>query len=151
MTPAIRHATAADLDALVAIDSMATEHPWSRGQFADSLANHTVLVLEEAGVPRGFLVYSRVLDEVELLNVAVDPAWQGSGHGAALVARLMADNRLQASRIWLEVRASNHRAIALYRRQGFTQRGVRKGYYPVVASGLSERHREDAWIMAYDY
>ena len=147
----IRDARDADLSALVAIDSAAAPFPWSGGQFADSLANHRVLVLEEGGEAAGFLIFNRVLDEAELYSVAVDPARQGRGHGAALVGRLIEVNRSHVERIFLEVRASNQRAIDLYQRLGFTRQGVRKGYYPALSGAAADQSREDAWIMAYVY
>ena len=166
MSATIRDATLADLAALVAIDSAAAPFPWSSGQFADSLVSHRVLVLEEDGEAVGFLIYNRVLDEAELFNVAVDPSRQGRGHGAALVARLIELNRCHASRIFLEVRASNERAIDLYQRMGFIRQGTRKGYYPALqgpalpgsgqpgselTDAAARQSREDAWVMAYAY
>jgi len=150
MSAVIRDATPADLSALVAIDSAVTPFPWSRGQFAESLDNHRVLVLEEEGVAAGFLIFNRVLDEAELFNVVVCHTRQGKGYGAALVARLIELNRSHARSIFLEVRASNQRAIDLYQRMGFTCQGTRKGYYPALP-GAAEQPREDAWIMAYVY
>lgn len=151
MSVIIRDATDADLLTLVDIDSAATPFPWSVGQFAESLANHRVLVSEEGGEVCGFLVFNRVVDEVELLNVAVDPARQGRGHGAALVTRLIELNRSHASQIFLEVRASNQRAIDLYTRLGFSRTGMRKGYYPALPDAGSAQGREDAWIMCHVY
>lgn len=130
---------------MAVVDREATDFPWTAGQFAESLAHHQALALVVAGDLSGFLIYSRVLDEAELLNVAVSPAVQGRGHGALLIERFIADNRGIALRLLLEVRASNQRAIDLYRRYGFTCQGLRKGYYP------ASQGRENAWIMAYEY
>jgi ribosomal-protein-alanine N-acetyltransferase len=141
----IRRATAEDVPGMAAIDREATDFPWTPAQFADSLGHHHTLVLEAAEVLSGFLVYSRVLDEAELLNVAVSPSAQGRGYGALLVEHFIDLNRGAAVRLLLEVRASNRRATDLYQRHGFTRQGVRKGYYP------ARQGREDAWIMAYEY
>jgi [ribosomal protein S18]-alanine N-acetyltransferase len=151
MTAVIRDASPADLPALVALDRVASSSPWSPGQFAESLASHRVLVLEVKGDIVWFMVFSLVLDEAELFSVAVDPSRQGQGYGTALVKRLVDDNRGHASRIFLEVRVSNLRAIELYRRLGFTQQGVRKGYYPASPATAPSQGREDAWIMVYEY
>ena len=145
MALSLRAARRGDAPALAALDAAATDFPWSESQFGESIASHRVAVLEEAGELLGLLVHQRVLDEAELLNVAVAPKVQGQVHGARLINHLMEAHRGQARRLLLEVRASNRRAIDLYGRCGFVRVAVRKGYYP------SAQGREDAWIMAYEY
>ena len=88
-----------------------------------------VLVAQAAGEVRGFLAYQQVLDLATLLDVAVLPDYQGRGLAAALMqAGLAAMRAGGAERCELEVRASNHRAIALYRACQFVEDGVRTGY-----------------------
>ena len=78
----------------------------------------------------GYICYRRMVDEVELLNVAVAPASRRRGFGEALVRVLLREaNELGATRIVLEVRASNTAARSLYARLGFGHLGVRRGYY----------------------
>ncbi len=82
------------------------------------------------------------VDELHLLNLTIAPAGQGSGLGSALLETVLAHARSRGlAQVWLEVRASNARARALYARRGFDEVGLRRGYYP----GL--RGREDAVLM----
>jgi ribosomal-protein-alanine acetyltransferase len=145
VTVSLRAARATDAPALAALDAAASGFPWSESQFAESLASHRVEVVEEGGEVVGFAVHQRVLDEAELLNIAVAPGAQGRGLGGRLLRHLLDAHRGVARRLFLEVRASNGRAIDLYQRHGFVRLGVRKGYYP------GTQGREDAWIMAHDY
>ena len=73
-----------------------------------------------------FLVYRRLVDETEILNLAVSPEVRRRGVATALV-RHLADMHL--GDVLLEVRASNTAARALYRSLGFVEQGLRKGYY----------------------
>jgi ribosomal-protein-alanine N-acetyltransferase len=83
------------------------------------------------------------VDELHLLNLTVAPAWQGRGHGSQLLRIVQEHARARGlGSLWLEVRQSNHRAQALYRRQGFTEVGLRKAYYPAAGA------REDAVVMS---
>lgn len=91
----------------------------------------------------GYALFSTILDEAELLQIAIDPTEQGRGLAAALL-RFSMEHLAQegVTRLMLEVRASNQRAIGLYERLGFEQDSVRKNYYP-TATG-----REDALLMS---
>ena len=83
--------------------------------------------------------------EAHVLNVCVSPAAQGRGHGRRLVRRLLDLARWhRAERVFLEVRPSNPRAIALYHDLGFNEIGRRPGYYP------AGHGREDALVMAIE-
>lgn len=134
----------ADLDAVMVLEKAAYPFPWTRGNFADSLrAGYRAWVCEEQDIIIGYGLMIVTLDEAQLLNIAIDPAWQGRGMGAELLAYLMQDARAcDALRMFLEVRPSNERAIALYQRNGFIRVGRRKDYYP------AEQGREDAIVMA---
>lgn len=91
----------------------------------------------------GFAITQWVLDEATLFNIAVDPAYQRRGLGKKLLNHLI--EQLQQRDIftlWLEVRASNQAAIALYEQTGFNEVSVRRNYYP------AHHGREDALIMA---
>jgi ribosomal-protein-alanine N-acetyltransferase len=135
----------AQLDAVMAIELAAYPFPWTRGNFADSLvAGHLARVLCDGhGEMLGYLVAMAGFEDMHLLNITVAPAWQGRGHARALLALLAAHARQgQAREIWLEVRAGNHRAQALYERLGYARVGVRRGYYPAPAG-----QREDAIVM----
>ncbi|MCL2524758.1 MAG: ribosomal protein S18-alanine N-acetyltransferase [Betaproteobacteria bacterium] len=132
-----------DLDAVAALEASVQKFPWSRGNFADSLlAGHGAWVLRRGGELIGFSVIMRVIDEAHLLNIGVAARYQGCGHGARLLRQAMDNARLAgASRLFLEVRPSNERAVELYRHFGFRQIARRKAYYP-AAEG-----REDALVF----
>lgn len=103
---------------------------WSAAQYGQNLANvesHCALVAEKDGVVVGFLVYRLTAPtEMEVLNLAVDAEARRQGVATALVATLRS---VASGDIFLEVRAGNGSAIALYERVGFAVAGRRKGYY----------------------
>ncbi len=132
-----------DLDTVAALEASLQVFPWSRGNFADSLAvGHSAWVLRVGGDLIGFSVVMTVIDEAHLLNIGVCQRYQGQGYGARLLRHAMENARLNhASKLFLEVRPSNERAVELYRHFGFRQIGLRKGYYPATIG------REDALIF----
>ena len=142
----LRAMASEDLDAVLAVEANAYSFPWTRGNFIDSLtAGYLAQVLvDEAGTLIGYLVAMAGVGEMHLLNITVAPAWQGQGHGQAMLDALEHHCRArQLSKLWLEVRASNHRALALYRRRGFAEVGLRRHYYPAPSG-----QREDAVVMS---
>lgn len=132
-----------DLDAVAALEASLQVFPWSRSNFTDSLAvGHSLWVLRIGGDLVGFSVVMTVLDEAHLLNIGVCKRYQGQGYGARLLRHALENARLNhASKLFLEVRPSNERAVELYRHFGFRQIGLRKGYYPATIG------REDALIF----
>ncbi len=143
---ALRPMTTAQLDAVMAIEVVAYPFPWSRGNFIDSLAaGYPARVLYGTrGELLGYFVAMGGVDEMHLLNITVAPAVQGHGHARTLIDALTALCRVHDAReLWLEVRASNARARAMYLHLGFMQVGVRKGYYPAPFG-----RREDAAVMS---
>lgn len=151
--------TPTDVASVMVIERQAYPFPWSSGNFQDSLkAGYTMQVLKERGVMIGYMVWMRVVDEVHLLNIALSPARQGRGLGSWMMRQLMSQVRAAGiDQILLEVRPSNMLAIRLYRRLGFKEIGVRKGYYPNNVSGAVSHdsnegfaagaQREDAIVM----
>ncbi|HWH82398.1 MAG TPA: ribosomal protein S18-alanine N-acetyltransferase [Burkholderiaceae bacterium] len=138
--------TLAELDAVMAIEAAAYAFPWTRGNFIDSLAaGYPARVLRGArGEWLGYFVAMQGVDEMHLLNLTVAPPAQGRGHARVLIDALIALCRERGARaLWLEVRASNARARAMYVHLGFAQVGVRKGYYPAPLG-----RREDAVVMS---
>jgi len=134
-----------DLDDVLAIENAVYPFPWTRGNFADSLAaGYSAWVCRIGGELVGYAVVMMVLDEAHLLNISVDARRQGMGFGARLLRHAMAIARtLGASAMLLEVRPSNARALQLYRHFGFVSIGVRKAYYPAVEG------REDAQVLTH--
>ena len=125
-----------DLPAVLEIERRAFAQPWSRAFFEKELSTPfaQLTVAVDQSTNRAVLVgYScrwRVTDEVHLLNVAVHQARRGSGVGRTLVEAVIAEGReTRARTMFLEVRAGNIAARRLYRRLGFRDLGVRRGYY----------------------
>jgi len=108
--------------------------PWSPIDFEQLLADRAVVgdglfVGRDRGV-QGFCLSRTVIDEAEILTIAIAPALRGRGY-----ARILLEKHLEAligrrvARVHLEVDESNRAALALYRRFGFTETGRRAGYY----------------------
>ena len=133
----------ADLDAVMAIEPAIYSHPWTRGNFADSLnAGHSAWVLSLHGEIVGYALMMLVLDEAHLLNISVAKPFQKQGWGRVLLEHMIAKAKhYKAANMFLEVRASNISAIALYENMGFNEMSVRRGYYP------AHNGREDAILM----
>jgi [ribosomal protein S18]-alanine N-acetyltransferase len=137
--------TEARLDEVVAIERTAYDHPWSRGNFSDSLqSGYQAQLLGAGGAVIGYFVAMKGVDEVHLLNITVAPALQGQGWGRVLLDALALWSRGQGAQwLWLEVRASNARAQRIYEHHGYRRVGERKGYYPA-----KDGKREDAVVMS---
>jgi ribosomal-protein-alanine N-acetyltransferase len=137
--------TEARLDEVVAIERRAYDHPWTRGNFADSLrSGYQALLLTAGETVLGYFVAMRGVDEVHLLNITVDPQYQGQGWGRVMLDALALWARtVKAQWLWLEVRTSNTRAQQVYDRYGYRRVGERKNYYP------AQHGREDAIVMSY--
>ena len=146
LLPRYRRMTARDLDAVVAIENTIYPHPWTRGNFADSIAaGYHCWIVECAGETAGYAVVMIVPGEAHLLNLSVAAPWQRRGIGREalnFVARLARDYGVE--KILLEVRPSNEAAIALYADSGFSEIALRRSYYP------AGKEREDAVVMQLD-
>jgi ribosomal-protein-alanine N-acetyltransferase len=142
--PRYRRMSPSDLDAVTSIEAAAYPHPWTRGNFSDSLeAGYHCWVLECGGATVGYTVVMIAAGEAHLLNLTVDAPMQGRGLGRDLlnfVLKLARD--YGARRMFLEVRPSNTAARSLYASAGFSEIAVRKDYYPTGA------RREDAVVLA---
>jgi [ribosomal protein S18]-alanine N-acetyltransferase len=132
----IRALTLADLPEMIAIEQASHSHPWSAAQCAEGFtANYFQLAaVTERGLV-GFASLLPVLDEVELLNIAVDPVARGQGHAKALLTAAAAELKSRAQLMHCEVRASNASARGLYESLGFKVSGLRKNYYPIQQAG----------------
>lgn len=121
-----------DLDQVLTIEQACFPRGWNLGHFQAELASErsSCVVAELDGRVAGYLCLTVLLDEAEILDVAVDPVLQRSGIGAALLAWACDEAiRRGAVLLLLEVRATSQPAIALYERFGFKQTGLRKAYY----------------------
>ncbi len=139
----LRPMAEADLPRIERIELASYDHPWSRGNFADSLrAGYSMWVREAEGEIIGYYVMMAAAGEAHLLNLTIAPIWRRHGLGRDLLEHCLGracDHR--AATLFLEVRVSNLAAIALYRGSGFVDLAVRRGYYP------AREGREDALIM----
>jgi ribosomal-protein-alanine N-acetyltransferase len=120
-------------------------HPWTRGNFMDSLdSGYETWVLRNAtGALTGYFLMMFAVDEAHLLNITVHSDMQGQGLGRKLLNKVVGLAREKGMHsILLEARPSNGRALAIYSHYGFSEIGLRKNYYP----GADDT-REDAIVM----
>ncbi len=132
-----------DLDTVMAIEPQIYSHPWTRGNFSDSLnAGHSAWVLVQDNKIIGYALLMIVLDEAHLLNLSIAKTYQKQGLGRYLLEHMLEiSKKYQAVNMFLEVRASNVSALALYENMGFNEMAVRRNYYPATHG------REDAILM----
>ena len=132
-----------ELADVLQIENAIYTHPWTRGNFADSLkAGYQCWTWRAGAELVGYFVVLVAAGEAHLLNLSIAAAHQRGGHGSTLLEEAMRVARARgAAHIFLEVRPSNAGAKALYRRFGFRQVAVRPGYYPAHGG------REDALVL----
>jgi len=127
-----------ELAEVLAIEMASFGTPWTQEMFENELARRDlseafVACLSDAGTPPpvvGYICAWVVGDELHINNLAVDPHWRRRGIARTLLDAVLERGRVRgARRAFLEVRASNVEALALYRRHGFEVAGIRKGYY----------------------
>ena len=148
MLPDMPPMTVADLEQVMAIEADAYAHPWTRGNFVDSLAaGHLArIALDDSGQCIGYFVAMTGVGEMHLLNLTVAAQARRRGRATAMLRALRGESRARGARVMLlEVRQGNFAARRLYERFGFVQVGLRPSYYP-DASG----QREDAVVMSLD-
>ena len=145
--PALRRPmVVTDLDTVLAIEAQCYSHPWTRGNFIDSLAAGYLaeLRLSAGGECIGYWVAMPGVEEMHLLNLSVAPCHQRQGHAQAMLQDLVQHALVRGDRqLWLEVRIGNTAARTLYRRAGFIESGLRRNYYPAAGG-----RREDAVLMS---
>jgi len=128
----VRVAQRDDVAAIVALERVSFNNPWSEESFHAFLARETarVLVAVRGETVVGYAIIAWVLDEAELANIAVAPAERGQGIGAQLLDRGLADlTALGVHAVYLEVRAANAVAQRLYASRCFVPVGRRARYY----------------------
>ena len=143
---AYRRMTEADIEDVIAIESVVHAHPWTEGNFNDSLAaGYECWIAERGPQVAAYGVLMIAAGEGHLLNLSVAGQCQRKGLGTDFTRFFIKLARdYGAERIYLEVRPSNTAARALYAGKGFAEAGTRPDYYP-AAEG-----REDALIMELD-
>lgn len=136
----------ADLDRVAAIEKDLYTHPWTRGNFADSLvAGHSCWVVDSDVALIAYGVLMVGVGEAHLLNISVSRDAQGRGLGGRLLEFFEGRSReFGAHAMLLEVRRSNDPARRLYAKAGFHELAVRRNYYPATNG------REDAILMGKD-
>ena len=141
-----------DLPHLSQIHATGFSRQWTDGEFEALLSNdhYTCLTAKKAGLankpPLGFLILKTVLDETEVISIAVSPKMQNRGIANLLMQAGL--RQMQADRIksvFLEVDEANEYALKLYQKLGFKTESIRKGYYK--NPGEDEASRSDALVM----
>ena len=128
------------IEELARLERECFSSPWSEKMLAEELTNSCAnfYVWEDAGKVCGYVGLHKILDEGYMTNVAVFPEFRRRGIARKLLEHLFATHE-DLSFITLEVRISNHGAIALYESMGFEQVAVRPNYYT--------KPEEDALLM----
>ena len=136
-TSIVTRAEMADASLLANIHQRAFARPWTASEFQSLMQDKAVscFVVRRSNYRIkdriiGFVLVRVVLDEGEILTIAVDPDYHKTGAGEQLMTELM--RKLYADRVaklFLEVDAGNHPALCLYNKLGFKKVGERKGYY----------------------
>lgn len=136
----------ADIDDVMALERLCFRTRWTREQFLLGLERgaYRIQGFRVRGELVAYVAYSLIAGEMEIMNIATHPRHRRRGLAARLLGAAISCCRgRQARECFLEVRRSNHAAIDLYRKFGFTQVGVRKDYYP-------DNH-EDALLFRLDF
>ncbi|WP_049628858.1 ribosomal protein S18-alanine N-acetyltransferase [Cellvibrio sp. pealriver] len=132
-----------DIPQIMTLERSAHSHPWRQSSFEDCLnGRQKCWLAEHKGVLVGYVVVTHGGGDAELLNISVSPAFQRKGIGRCLLKLAVECVKEKADMLFLEVRVSNRKAIALYEKEDFFEVGQRKNYYPTVNG------HEDALLMA---
>ena len=138
----VRDALREDVPRIAQIEKSCFSTPWSEQAFYSQIEVDSVFaVLTVEGETVGYaIIDTQILPESELFNIVVLPEYRGKGFSKILLEHVLEKARQRgAETVLLEVRASNAAAIGLYKKYGFTQNGIRKGYY--------SHPKEDAVLM----
>jgi len=141
--PHIRQMGEVDLHEVMVIEPAIYTHPWTHGNFLDSIgAGYDCRVVEVAGELVGYGVQMISVRESHLLNLSIVEKWQGLGYGRSLLMHFLdVARQSDVLQIVLEVRPSNEVGRHLYASMGFCEIAVRSGYYP------APHGREDAILL----
>ena len=128
------------------LEKLCFSDPWSEKSIASELSNKLALwlVAVDGDSVAGYVGSQTVIDETDMMNIAVHPDIRRKGIGEMLVFRLVEElDSMGSHALMLEVRASNVPAISLYEKLGFKQAGLRKNYY--------RNPKEDALILRKEW
>ena len=146
MNVAIRRMTLEDVPAVHEIDTLSFSLPWPERSFQFEMTGNPVSrgwVAESGGRIAAMLVLWLIVDEAHIATIATHPEFRRQGIGELLMKRALLSARIEgAARAFLEVRAGNVGALALYKKYGFIVAGVRLHYY--------KDNNEDAILMNLD-
>ena len=126
---------------ILEIENQSFQVPWSRDGFRDLISNpsFTSIGIFIDGILVGYVFYYLVMDELHVMNVAVDPMHRKKGLGTTLLDKVHQEGRKYAIKVaYLEVRETNETAQKLYEKMGYQKQGRRIGYYA---------NKEDALLM----
>jgi [ribosomal protein S18]-alanine N-acetyltransferase len=145
-TDVIREMHLEDINRIILIEREIFLFPWSVMNFADSIkAGYHCRVIDQEDTLIGYGIMMMGPDEAHILTLGISAQWQHQGWGGELLKHLIyLAKQSNAFSVILDVRESNISAINLYRRLGFKQIAIRKGYYPAMCG------REDALVMRLD-
>lgn len=120
-----------DMSAVATLEACCFSTPWQEEQLLAALKqpHFTVYGLKRQARLVAYISLSRVADEVEVLNIATLPEERRQGHARLLLRHVLEWAAVPGGRAFLEVRAGNLPALALYRSLGFKQVGIRRTYY----------------------
>ena len=135
-----------DIPKVLTIERQMYSYPWSEGIFKDCLKiGYSNWAFIKDGQFVGYVILSVAVGEAHILNICLDPAYQGKGLGRQFLKEvLIIAKKKNANSVFLEVRPSNTVAVQLYKAAGFKKIGKRKNYYP-AADG-----KEDALVLSLD-
>lgn len=137
---------ASELEELIELESLCFDYHWTPEQFLMGLERgiYEILGVRSGEQLAGYIAFSLIGEEMEILNLAVHPDFRGRGLGTALLERafvICIKKGIKTS--FLDVKVSNAPAIGLYKKFGYVRIGVRKKYYPDT--------KEDALLYRYDF
>ncbi len=142
----IERMAAAHVAQVAQLEKICFSDPWSEKSVSSELSNSLSLwlVALDGETVAGYIGSQTVLDETDMMNVAVHPDFRRQGIAEALVTELVAQlKQMESHSLTLEVRASNAPAKALYEKLGFTLAGRRPNYY--------RNPKEDAYILRKEW
>ena len=129
----LRFANINDSEQLAQLDQYCFAIPWSKQSFFSDLKNdenNVYLVIEEQKEIIAYGGFHKIIDEAEVMNIAVSPAWRKKGLASLILFEMIeAAKKMKLNKISLEVRSKNLAAQKLYLKFGFEKIGLRNAYY----------------------